>query len=153
MAGPALGAAVGDHEVRAPGGLRVPGAAEEAAIEQEPGRAGGPLQVVGDRALVDGGRGEHPGADEAAAQVGPEPQAEPVEPLAVGRVAPEAGMHAVRAVPGVGPAHAAGVLDRQGGRVDLLPAVLRDLGQQALAQQLAGAPQPADAPVELALVR
>src|SRR5215217_3400457 len=69
------------------------------------------------------GRGELPGADEAAAAVGPQAQAEAVEPLPVGRVAPEAGPQVARAVPGVGPAHAAGVLDRQGGRVELLPPV------------------------------
>src|SRR5687767_9647536 len=77
--GAALGAAVGDHDARAPGGLRGgPGAAEEAAIEEEAGRAGVPQEVIGDGALIDRGRGEPPRADEAAAEVSPEPQAEPV---------------------------------------------------------------------------
>ena len=43
--------------------------------------------------------------------------------LIVGGVAPEAGVQALRAVPGVGPAHAAGVLDRQGGRVGIVTAL------------------------------
>jgi hypothetical protein len=45
------------------------------------------------------------------------------------------------------------MLDRQGAGVDLLPGVLRQAGRRALPQVLEGAPQPAHAAVELALVR
>jgi hypothetical protein len=79
-----------------------------------------------------------------------EPEA--VEPLGVRRVAAEAGAQPVRPVPAAGAAHAAGVLDRQRGRVGLLPGVLGDGDHQPLAELLEGAAQPAHAAVELALV-
>src|SRR5215210_229377 len=98
-----LGSAVRDDDPRPALGLGGgPGASQEAAIDEEPGRRGRAEQVVGDGGLVDRGRGELPGADEAAAEVGPQAQAEAGEPLPVGRVAPEAGPQVARAVPGVG---------------------------------------------------
>jgi uncharacterized protein len=140
-----------DHAGATPSMGLGPGAAEEASVEQQAGRGRPREQIIRDRALVHGGRDHAPSAGQAPAEVHPQAQAEALEPRAVRGIEAEAGVQARGPVPGVGPAHAPGMLDRQRRRVDLLPAVLRQGGHHLLSQQLAGGPQPAHPPVELAL--
>lgn len=151
--GAPLGAAVRvDHLGAARLLGRRPWPAAETPVEQQAdGWVDARQQVVGDGPLVDRVRDQRPGAHEAAAQVGAHAQAEAVEPLPVGGVAAEPGAQPARPAPAVRAAHAAGVFDGQGGRIHLLPPVRRDGTQQALAQGLERAPQPAHPPVELAL--
>ena len=88
------------------------------------------------------------------AEVGLDGQPEAVEPFGVRGVAAEPGGQVVaRPGPAVRAADPGGVLDRQRAGVDLLAVIFGQPGRQHRPQLLEGAPQPADPPVGLALVR
>ena len=98
-------------------------------------------QVGADLAFIDGGRHQRPGADDAAAQVGADGQAEAVEPFGVRAVAAEPGGQVVAwAGPLVRAADPGGVLDRERGGVDLLDRVGGDGCCPGGAELLEGAP-------------
>src|SRR5579863_5392046 len=95
-------------------------------------------------------RGLAPGAtgaaDDAAAQVGLDGEAEAVEPLGVGGVAAEPGGQVVAgAGPLVRAADPGGVLDRRRGRVGLLAVIRGEPGRERDPELLEGAPQPTGA--------
>src|SRR5208282_2555908 len=111
-------------------------------------------QVGADLALIDGGGHDGPGPDDAPAQVSANRQAEAVEPFGVRAVAAEPGGQVVAgAGPAVRAADPGGVLDRDGGGVDLLDRVGGHGRRPGGAELLEGAPQPAGAAVDLRLVR
>jgi hypothetical protein len=141
----ALGPAGRQDDLGAPRSLGGhPGSTGEAAVEQQPSRARALQQGIGDRPLVHRRWNDAPGPHQPRAQVGPQRQTEAREPLAVGRVAPEAGVQVARPMPVVWPPHPAGVLDRQGRGVHLLPGVFGKLADHVPAEILERPPEPAD---------
>ena len=131
------------------------GPAVEALVRQQVAGPGpGFEQVFGDLAFIDRGGHDAPGADDPAAQVRLDGQPEAVEPFGVRGVAAEPGGQVVaRTGPAVRAADPGAVLDRQRGGVDLLAVIFGQPGRQHRPQLLERAPQPADPPVRLALVR
>ena len=125
-----------DQDGGAAGGL--PGSecpAAEALVRQQVTRwRTGLQQVRAGLALVYCGGHDAPGPHDAAAQVGPDRQAEPVEPLGVRGVAAESGMQAARAGPAVRAADPGGVLYGQGAGIDLLAVIRRQACGQRAAQ-------------------
>src|SRR6266496_5339526 len=93
------------------------------------------------------------GPHDPAVQVRLDRQPEAVEPFGVRGIAAESRVPAIRPGPGIGAADPGGVLDRQRAGVDLLAVIDRNACGQVGAELPGRAPQPADAPVGLALVR